>query len=47
MGIPDFLDLDASVEHCTLDAELWTPDAGFWNLDTVVDWFRIESELSF
>ena len=43
--------LDA--EHWTLDAGRWTLDAGrytldagIWTLDTVIDWFRIETELS-
>ena len=30
----------------TMGAYLRTPDAGLWILDTVVDWFRIESELA-
>ena len=42
-GIPDF---DASVERWTLDAGLWTLGARLWTLDTVVDWFRTESENS-
>ena len=46
MGIPDFLDLDASVECWTLDAGPWTLDAGLWTPDTVVDWFRTELEPS-
>ena len=36
--------LDA--EHWTLDAGRYTLDAGIWTLDTVIDWFRIETELS-
>ena len=47
MGILNFLDLDESVERWTLDAGLWTLGTGLWTLDTVVDWFRTESELSF
>ena len=36
--------LDA--EHWTLDAGRYTLDAGICTLDTVIDWFRIETELS-
>ena len=36
--------LDA--EHWTLDAGRYNLDAGIWTLDTVIDWFRIETELS-
>ena len=45
--MPDFLNLEASVERWTMDAGLWTVGAGLWTLYTVVDWFRTESELSF
>ena len=48
------MDLDTSVEcwildagPWTLDARLWMLDSGLWTPDTVVDWFRTESELSF
>ena len=27
-----------------MGAGLWTPDAGSWTLDTVVDWFRTKSD---
>ena len=48
MGIPEILDFGCKWWTLdSLDAGHYTLEAGFWTLDTVVDWIRTESEPSF